>query len=134
MGGLGHDMKWTAALFAIGALALAGVPPFNGFSSKLLIYESSFAASPILAAIAILSSILLLAVFMKVFQAAFLGPRLLENVREASRGMLVSMLMLAVVVVVFGLFPGFFVDKLVTPAAKALWLGRDAYVRAVLGG
>jgi formate hydrogenlyase subunit 3/multisubunit Na+/H+ antiporter MnhD subunit len=48
--------------------------------------------------------------------------------------MLVSMLMLAVVVVVFGLFPGFFVDKLVTPAAKALWLGRDAYVRAVLGG
>jgi len=34
MGGLGGKMKWTAATFVIGALALAGVPPFAGFFSK----------------------------------------------------------------------------------------------------
>ncbi|MGD9611326.1 MAG: proton-conducting transporter membrane subunit, partial [Kiritimatiellia bacterium] len=40
LGGLGHDMPWTMVFFMIGALAIAGVPPFNGFASKLLIYES----------------------------------------------------------------------------------------------
>jgi multicomponent Na+:H+ antiporter subunit D len=134
MGGLAHDMKWTTAFFMIGAFALAGVPPLNGFASKLLIYESSFKASPILGVIAILSSILLLAVFVKVFQAAFLGPRLKSEVKEVSKGMLLAMALLAVVVVAFGLFPGFFIDTLVAPAAKALWLGRSVYIRAVMGG
>ena len=48
--------------------------------------------------------------------------------------MLVPMAVLALVVIAFGLFPGFFVDTIVTPAAKALWYGRDAYIGAVLGG
>jgi multicomponent Na+:H+ antiporter subunit D len=134
MGGLAHDMKWTTIFFLIGAFALAGVPPFNGFASKLLIYESSFKVSPILGIIAILASILLLAVFIKVFQAAFLGPRLKSGVREASSGMLLSMAVLALVVIAFGLFPGFFIDKIVTPAVEALWFGRDVYIRAVMGG
>jgi len=47
---------------------------------------------------------------------------------------LLPMAALVLVVIVFGLFPGFFVDHIVTPAAKALWLGRDAYINAVLGG
>jgi NADH-quinone oxidoreductase subunit L len=34
MGGLSRKMKWTAATFVVGALALAGVPPFAGFFSK----------------------------------------------------------------------------------------------------
>ncbi len=136
MGGLGHRMKWTSIFFAIGAVALAGVPPFNGFASKFLIYEASFKLSPFLAVIAILSSILLLAVFVKAFQAAFLGPRsnATAHVSDPSLGMMWPMAALVVVIVVFGLFPGFFVDHIVTPAAKALWLGRDAYINAVLGG
>ncbi len=40
MGGLGHNMKYTMIFFIIGALAIAGIPPFNGFASKLMIYES----------------------------------------------------------------------------------------------
>ncbi len=136
MGGLGHRMKWTSIFFAIGAVALAGVPPFNGFASKFLIYEASFKLSPFLAVIAILSSILLLAVFVKAFQAAFLGPRsnASAHVSDPSPGMMWPMAALVLVIIVFGLFPGFFVDHIVTPAAKALWLGRDAYINAVLGG
>jgi len=136
MGGLGHRMTWTSIFFAIGAVALAGVPPFNGFASKFLIYEASFKLSPFLAVIAVLSSILLLAVFIKAFQAAFLGPKTdaTAHVSDPSLGMMLPMAALVLVIIVFGLFPGFFVDQIVTPAAKALWLGRDAYIHAVLGG
>jgi len=134
MGGLAHTMKYTSVFFIIGAFALAGVPPFNGFASKFLIYEASFKLSPVLAIIAILSSILLLAVFVKAFQGAFLGPKPASTGGEAPLGMLIPMGVLALVVIVFGLFPGFFVERIVTPAARALWLGRDAYIGAILGG
>ena len=134
MGGLAHSMKWTSVLFIIGAFALAGVPPLNGFASKFLIYEAAFKLSPFLAVVAVLSSILLLAVFVKVFQAAFLGAKPEGLQSEVPMGMMVPMVALALVVIVFGLFPGFFVDKIVTPAANALWYGRDAYMSLVLGG
>jgi len=135
MGGLAHDLRLTTVFFMIGSFALAGVPPFNGFASKLMIYESTFRFSPILAVIAILASILLLAVFLKVFQAAFLGPRILTATHERpSPMMLATMGVLAAVVIAFGLFPGFFVHSIVAPAAKALWVGRDAYIGAVMGG
>ena len=134
MGGLAHSMKWTSVLFIIGAFALAGVPPFNGFASKFLIYEAAFKLSPFLAVVAVLSSILLLAVFVKAFQAAFLGAKPEGLQSEVPMGMMVPMVALALVVIVFGLFPGFFVDKIVTPAANALWYGRDAYMSLVLGG
>ncbi len=38
MGGLARRMPATAMLFGIGALAICGLPPFNGFVSELLIY------------------------------------------------------------------------------------------------
>ncbi|MDD4904467.1 MAG: proton-conducting transporter membrane subunit, partial [Candidatus Bipolaricaulis sp.] len=121
--------------FIVGSLALAGIPPFNGFASKFLIYEGSFRLNPFLAVVAVLSSILLLAVFVKAFQAVFLGPKPDGlAAREAPWGMLIPMFLLAAVVIGFGLFPGFFVERIVTPAARALWYGRDAYIHAVLGG
>jgi len=135
MGGLAHTMKYTSVFFIIGAFALAGVPPLNGFASKFLIYEASFKLSPFLAIIAILSSILLLAVFVKAFQGAFLGPKPASlGGGEAPLGMLIPMAALALVVIAFGLFPGFFVERIVTPAVRALWFGRDAYIGAILGG
>ncbi len=45
LGGLSHPMRWTALGFVIGALALAGIPPFAGFFSKDLILEAAFAAA-----------------------------------------------------------------------------------------
>jgi len=133
LGGLGHDLGWTTGFFLVGSLALAGIPPLNGFASKLMIYESSFALSPILAALAILASILLLAVFVRAFQGAFLGPRL-ASPKPVPTAMLVAMGVLALGVLALGLFPELVVRHLVEPAAKALWEGREAYLRAVLGG
>ncbi|MDI6771657.1 MAG: NADH-quinone oxidoreductase subunit L [bacterium] len=43
LGGLARTVRWTAAGFIIGGLALAGIPPFAGFFSKDLILEHAFA-------------------------------------------------------------------------------------------
>ncbi len=135
MGGLGHSMKWTMVFFIIGALAIAGIPPFNGFASKLMIYESVFAFNPVLSVIAMVVSILTLASFVKVFHSIFMGPVLPEfrNVREVPAPMLAGMGILAAIVIAFGLFPTPVVDTLIEPAARAI-ADQGTYVAAVLGG
>jgi multicomponent Na+:H+ antiporter subunit D len=136
LGGLGHNMFFTSIFFLIAAAAIAGLPPFNGFASKLMIYESVFKFNPLLSIIAMIVSIFTLASFVKVFQSAFLGPKQprYTEVREAPSGMLIAMGTLALIVIVLGLFPRFFVYTIVAPAAEALWEGRDLYLAAVLGG
>lgn len=135
LGGLGHNMKWTMIFFMIGALAIAGIPPFNGFASKLLIYESTFLFNPLLAVIAMVVSILTLASFVKVFHSMFMGPKLPEyqDVEEAPKPMLIAMGILAILVILFGIFPQQVVDTLVAPAASAL-VDYNGYIASVLGG
>jgi multicomponent Na+:H+ antiporter subunit D len=135
MGGLGHSMKYTMIFFMMGVLAIAGVPPFNGFASKLLIYESVYLFNPVLAIIAIVVSILTLASFVKVFHSIFMGPLLPEyaEVREAPLSMLVGMGILAVLIVVFGFFPQVVVNTIVAPAAQAL-VNQGGYLSVILGG
>ncbi|MBP7121008.1 MAG: proton-conducting transporter membrane subunit [Methanolinea sp.] len=135
MGGLGHNMKWTMIFFIIGALAIAGIPPLNGFASKLMIYESVFIFNPVLAIIAMVVSILTLASFVKVFHSIFMGPQLPEyaGVKEAPPSMLLGMGILASLAVIFGLFPDLVVTTLVNPAVHAL-TDQGAYIASVLGG
>jgi multicomponent Na+:H+ antiporter subunit D len=135
LGGLARNMKYTTVFFIIGLLAVAGIPPLSGFASKFLIYESIFQLNPILAIIAILSSILLLAIFIKVLYATFLGPALPEyaEVVEAPRSMLLAMGVLSVLVILIGLFPNLFIDTLVKPAADAL-VNHTQYITTVIGG
>ncbi len=132
LSGLAHDMKFTSLFFIVGAGAIAGVPPFNGFASKLIIYESVYKFNPLLSVIAILASIVTLAIFVKIFQSAFLGPKLLE-VKKEPKSMVFAMLILSIIVVAFGLFPDIVVDNIVSPAVNALINHMD-YVAAVLGG
>jgi len=107
----------------------------NGFASKLLIYESTFQLNPILSIIAILSSIMLLAVFVKIFQSVFLGPRQpqLEKVTEVPKSMLLAMGIVAVIIIFFGLFPDLIVTNIVEPAANAL-VHYDQYLQWLTGG
>ena len=135
MGGLARNMKYTTIFFVIGLLAVSGMPPFNGFASKLLIYESTFQLNPILAIVAILCSILLLAAFVKVFHSAFMGPKLpkFKDVKEVPKSMLFAMGILACIIIFFGLFPGLVLENIVRPAADAL-LSNAQYLSMVLGG
>lgn len=132
LGGLGHSLPEVGLCFLLASLALAGIPPLNGFASKILIYEGSFKLSPILTAVAILTSILLLAVFARAFQGAFLGPKVSVE-KRVPWPLLLAMGILAVGLMVLGLVPGFFVEKMVGPAAEALF-SRNAYLFAVLRG
>jgi multicomponent Na+:H+ antiporter subunit D len=123
MVGLAHKDKFTTIAFIIGALAIAGVPPFNGFASKILIYESAYRFSPLISIIGMFVSILTLASFIKVFYSAFLGPKrddLLVNTNKLPAGMTLGMVILAVLVVLFGLFPGVVVEYIVNPAVSGL--------------
>ncbi len=121
MGGLGRDMKMTALFFIIGALSIAGIPPTNGFASKFLIYESVFKFNPVLGAVAMLVSLLTLASFVKVFYAAFMGPKNPEmKTGEVPKSMLVGMAVLAGMIVVFSLLPSLVIGEIVSPAVTSL--------------
>jgi multicomponent Na+:H+ antiporter subunit D len=135
MGGMGRNMKWTCAFFLIGALAISGVPPFNGFASKLMIYEASYQLNPMLTIIALIVSVMTLASFTKVFQSAFTGPELPEyrEVRAVPLSMKVGMGILAGATLFISLFPGSVVNTIVYPATDAL-LDQAGYIGAVMGG
>ncbi|NPA75710.1 MAG: NADH:ubiquinone oxidoreductase [Euryarchaeota archaeon] len=132
MGGLAHSMKFTAVFFLIGAFAIAGIPPFNGFASKLMIYESVYQLNPFLAIVAAIVSMLTLASFLKVFHSAFLGPKIYD-VKEVPKSMLFAMSILAFFIILFGIFPNIAIHYLVAPAAHAL-ANPLGYITKVLGG
>jgi multicomponent Na+:H+ antiporter subunit D len=135
LGGLARNMKYTSVFFLIGLLAVSGLPPMNGFASKLMIYQSTYQVNPILAIVAILCSILLLATFVKVFYSAFLGPKIskLENIKEVPRSMLIAMGIIACLIIFIGLFPNLVVENVVTPAANAL-KNASQYITMITGG
>ena len=133
LGGLAHSMKYSSIFFLIGLAAISGLPPLNGFASKLLIYESVFRLSPILSIVAILASILMLAIFVKIFHAVFMGPRLsVVPPRDVPRSMLLGMAILAAGIIFIGLFPDWMLNNVVQPAAQAL-LDQAGYIGSVGG-
>jgi len=131
--GLAHSMKFTTIFFLIGAFSIAGIPPFNGFASKLLIYESVYRVNPILSIIAMLVSILTLASFMKVFHSAFMGPAMKDVEKgDVPKSMLFGMMVLTAGIILFSIIPGWVVGHIVHPAAQSL-ANQAAYIQAVMG-
>ncbi len=119
MGGLIKKMPVTAACFLIGCVSICALPPFNGFVSEWLIYQSALqgtvlhsgilgAVVPITAAMLALTGALAIACFVKVYGVVFLGlPRTkqIEEATEVPRGMQFSQIVLSISCLVFGLFP-----------------------------
>ncbi len=117
LGGLIKKMPYTGFCFLIGAVAISGLPPLNGFVSEFLIYIASFRGAmsmepnpsmALLCAIAGLALIggLAAACFTKAFGIVFLGePRSndAETCRESSFWMTIPMMLLAAACVALGL-------------------------------
>jgi multicomponent Na+:H+ antiporter subunit D len=126
MGGLKEKMPVTANTSLVASLAIAGIPPFNGFWSKLVIIIAAVQADrPGCAAFAVLASILTLASFMKVQGYAFFGElraRLKKTV-EVPALMRYAMIALALICLLSG--------ALLIPAASKGFLGAavDALAR-----
>ena len=146
MGGLWRAMPWTAGLFALGAVAISGLPPLNGLVSEWLVYlglfdaaltrgPSAWAAIP--AAIFLgVTGALALACFVKACGVVFLGaPRTERAARahECGPGMRGAMGALAAGCVAIGLAPGFFWPSIARAlgAWQPAWSG--AQVPAPLG-
>jgi len=117
LGGLGKKMSITFTVCLIAALSISGVPPFNGFASKWMVYQgviqmgtaqTSGAAQlwPIWLAAAMFGSALTLASFVKLIHSIFLSrlPAELKDVKEVSLSMKVPMVILAALCVFFGIF------------------------------
>ena len=130
LGGLWRAMPWTASVFALGATAIAGLPPLNGFVSEWLVYLGLFDAvsahgsagiAAILAAVSLgVTGALALACFVKVCGVVFLGlPRreLAEHVHECGWRMRLPMLALGAACVAIGLAPILFWPALAMAAA-----------------
>ena len=127
MGGLADKMPVTRGACTIASLSIAGVPPFNGFWSKLLIVIAAFQAGfGWLAAITILVSFVTLISFLKVLRYAFLGslPESLRDIRESPALMSIPLIFLSILSISLGLLlvPQLRVI-LLEPAAAALTRG-----------
>jgi len=141
LGGLSKKMPKTTVLFLIGAASISGLPPFNGFASKWMMYQAAFDRAAdgnffflIVTVAALITSVLTLASFIKVAQSVFFGqlPVHLNNVQEVSLGMRIPMWILAVLCIVTGLFPTQIQNCLLLPAAKAA-MRVSTYIDAALG-
>ena len=101
LGGLSKKMPHTTVLFLIGAASISGIPPFNGFASKWMIYQATYEKAIesgnigflLVTIIALITSVLTLASFVKVSQSVFFGrlPAKYENVKEVPFGMRLAM-------------------------------------------
>jgi hydrogenase-4 component B len=120
MGGLLKRMPFTGFFFLFGALSICALPPFNGFTSEWLTYQSLLLGyqapsvtakivSPLGGAALALTAAIAAAGFVKVFGITFLGMPRTKNAREAREvpsSMVVGMAFLSVPCLLFGLFPG----------------------------
>ena len=133
LGGLGKTMPRTAALFLVGAVAISGLPPLNGFVSEWLLYLGLFdavgAAGPagvgaaLTAPLLALIGALALACFVKAFGIVFLGsPRVVLEARphDPAAAMLAPMAVLALLCAVIGLAPQAMVPALERAVAAAV--------------
>jgi hydrogenase-4 component B len=121
LGGLLRRMPWTGILFLVGAMAISGLPPLNGFASEWLTFQAflfGFRGSaeplvhflfPLSGALLALTTALAAACFVKAFGITFLAfPRSHEaaGARESKAVMLAPQAFLAALCVGLGLFPG----------------------------
>ncbi len=122
MVGVGRRMPITAVAFSISLFALIGMPPFNGFISELTLFTSTFQVNLAWLGVAlIVNSAISAAYYLRVVRTIMQIPvsDKVQKVKEVPLLMLIPLCVLAVSVIVFGIWP----DPLVNfanQAAKAL--------------
>jgi len=137
MGGLAGKLPFTRTTCTIASASIAGVPPFSGFWSKLILVIAAVQAHLYwVAAIIVFVSLCTLIMYLKVQRYVFLGelPEKLRQVKEQRGSMLVAMAFLAILCTFMGLLvivPCLRATVL-TPAVKVLTDGL-LYAANVIG-
>ena len=106
LGGLGKKMPLTCIGFMVAALSIAGVPPFNGFFSKELVFDAALETNLVYFIIAAAGAFCTAASFLKLGHTVYFGAET-RNTRDAVEApwpILVPILVLAAACVVFGVY------------------------------
>jgi NADH:ubiquinone oxidoreductase subunit 2 (subunit N) len=126
-------MPWTTIAVIVSFLGLGGVPGTNGFISKFILFSASIGAGvPILALLGVLNSALSMAYYLRVIMI-MLNNDVAEGLEaeEAPILMLGVTLFMALLIVIFGLFPNPIIG-IASDASTALIEGLENYIGVVL--
>ena len=142
LGGLSKRMPHTTICFLVGAAAISGLPPFNGFASKWIVYQAVYTKAVesgnflyvIITVTALIVSVMTLASFVKVTQAVFFGQLREEHkeVKEVPAIMLVPMYIMAALCICGGVFYNVVNTYLLAPASAAA-LNVTNYIDKMMG-
>ncbi len=134
LGGLAKRMPHTALLFLISALAICGLPPFNGFISEFLIYSGMLVGLKgaiigllwtlifCIFGLALIGGLALLC-FTKAYGTVFLGSQRVlfqKAPGEAAWGSILPMYASTLLILLIGLFPAYFMSLLSQPVGLYL--------------
>jgi len=141
MGGMIKLMPVTAGCAIVGALSVAGIPPFNGFVSKWLLYQSAILGKPAsvfiaYAVIAIFMSTVTLAYFIKYLGTAYLGTlpdRFAGSPEGSPKSMEIVQLVLAAGCLMLGIYPATVVLVLLGVLEPALSIANSRLAQGALG-
>ena len=128
LGGLGRRMPTTTAFWLVSSAGIAGVPLFNGFVSKWLLYVAALRSDyTVPALIAWIVSVLTMFSFMKASAAMFFGGdgEASAGAHESPRAMLVGSGILAAGCMILGVAPQLGLDYLIAPAVRSMGLAGD---------
>ncbi|MFD9627980.1 Na+/H+ antiporter subunit A [Peribacillus muralis] len=135
LGGLMQVMPITFTVAIIGAFSMAGIPPFNGFLSKEMFLASMVnvleldifnmdtwgVLFPVIAWVAsVFTFIYSMIVVLKPFTGKLSLKLLDKKPHEAPIGMLLSPIILASLVIVFGIFPNLLSSSIIKPAVASI--------------
>lgn len=148
LGGLRHELPYTSIIAVLAGLAMAGVPPFNGFQSKELLFEASWHTAAelggfawLMPAVAVLGSVFTFAYSIK-FISLFFGEKSgsLGSLHKPPVSMLVPPIWLALGVVSVTVMPGTAVNLMVqsviesvAPAANHLHVSLLPHISPAFG-
>lgn len=119
LGGLARKIPFTFTMMSIGILAASGIPPLNAFISKWMVYQSILeSGKPLLLIIAIFGSALTLASYLKMWLSIFHGqsaPEIQTSISDKSLLARLTLLVPAVLCVIFGVFASFPLNQFIAP-------------------
>jgi multicomponent Na+:H+ antiporter subunit D len=137
MGGLSKAMPVTSTTSFIASMSISGIPPFNGFFSKLIIIIAAINGRfYLLATLAVVVSIITLAYFLKFQRYAFYNKPLskaIEKIREVPFPMSFSMIVLATLCLALSLLAIPSVSEVVLRPAIDVLMQSDLYSTTILG-
>jgi multicomponent Na+:H+ antiporter subunit D len=132
---LRDKMPVTYLTSLAGSLSISGIPPFNGFISKLIIIIACIQAHRyVLALVCVLVSVITLAYYLRFQNLVFFGKaqkQQSQQIKEVPRIMCVAMIALALLCVLISAFYPLIKQHLLEPAASVLTSGLH-YARGIL--